>query len=116
MTPAQSKVMDWFCTGETGLSSKTIAYWLAFDKKFERGTNYPRDPADFDRCLRLLDRVPEMRPQLHRLKELSPTWAALVDRWDEIEACHLNEVGLGWSKAREAPKTYELIVSIRNSR
>lgn len=112
MNEMQDKVMDWLTTGETGLSSKTIAYWLAFGKKFERGGNYPRDPADLDRCLKLLERVPGLREELPRMAELSPTWAALVSRWSEIERSHLEEVGLGWWRAKSAPKTYDLMHSI----
>ena len=41
-----------------------------------------------------------------------PMWAALMERWDEIEACHLEEVRLGWAKAKSAPKTYDLMRSV----
>lgn len=111
MTPAQRKTLEWLANGETGVSSKTMAFWLAFDIKMEDGC-HPWDPADLDRCLRLLDRVPEMRPHLPRMAEISRVWSAMIDRWEEIERCHLDEVGLGWSKARCAPKTYELMHSI----
>lgn len=55
MTDTQIKTIHWLCHGKTGLSSKTMAFWLAFNEKLEDGRNYPHDPADFDRCLRLLD-------------------------------------------------------------
>lgn len=88
-----------------------MAFWIAFDVKTNRGS-HPLDPDDFDRCLRLLEYVPEMRPHLHRMKEVSYVWAALVERWEEIERSHLDEVGLSWTKAGSAPKTYELMQSI----
>lgn len=111
MTPAQRKTIEWLASGETGLSSETMAFWIAFDIKRE-DRHHPLDPADFGRCLRLLEAVPEMRPHLHRMCEVSKPWAAIAARWDEIEACHIEEVGLGWTKARSAPKTYELMGSI----
>jgi hypothetical protein len=46
------------------------------------------------------------------MAEVCPKWAALVARWDEVEASHLAEVGLGWTKSQEAPKTYALMDSI----
>lgn len=112
MNDAQQRTIRWLANGETGTSSKAMAFWLAFGERMDDTYNYPHDPADFDRCLRLLTQVPEMRAQLPRMAEVGPEWAALVGRWDEIEACHLDEVGLGWSKARRAPRTYELMSSI----
>lgn len=108
MTPAQQKTIDWLANGETGISSKTMAFWLAFDVKMS-DASHPLDPTDFDRCLRLLDAVPEMRPHLPRMAKVSPQWARLVKHWDEVERCHLKEVGLGWTKARSAPETYYLM-------
>jgi len=111
MTSAQTRTLEWLANGKVGLSSKTMAMWLAFDI-LTREANYPHDPDDLDRCLLLLDRVPEMRAQLSRMALLGEVWKALVDRWDEIERTHLEEVGLGWTKARSAPRTYELMRNV----
>ena len=111
MTPAQQKTLEWLAKGETGTSSKTMAFFLGFDIKM-KDAYHPLDPADFDRCLRLLARVPEMRPHLHRMEVLSKYWAALIRSWDAVEQCHLQEVGLGWSKARTAPLTYDLMQQV----
>ncbi len=53
-----------------------------------------------------------LRPLMPRMATCTPMWAALMERWDEIEACHLEEVGLGWAKAKSAPKTYDLMRSV----
>lgn len=53
--------------------------------------------------------MPELRPRFERMASVSPEWAALVARWSEIECSHLDEVGLGWTKARSASKTYALM-------
>lgn len=111
MTPAQSAALEWLANGETGVSSETMAFWLAFEIRKGDGS-YPHDPADLDRCLLLLDRVPEMRAHFHRMAEINPVWAALVENWERIEASHTAEVGLGWTKAGSAPKTYALMCSI----
>lgn len=111
MTPTQIATIDWLANGKTGLSSEAMAYWLAFGQRRGR-IDHPHDPADFDRCLRLLAHAPALREHLPRMAELSTTWAALVHHWAAIEASHLEEVGLGWTKARSAPRTYELMQRI----
>jgi hypothetical protein len=111
MNETQAQVIKWLVHGETGESSKCMAFWLTFGER-ERWPSYPHDPADLDRCLRLLAQAPGLRADLPKMAELSTEWAALMLRWDEIEASHLAEVGLGWTKARSAPKTYALMDSI----
>lgn len=110
-TAMMDQVGHWLANGRVGISSKTMALWLAFGRRNERDPhhNYPHDPDDLDRCLKLLEAAPLLRPELHRMAQLGPVWAALVARWDEIERSHLDEVGLGWTKAQSAPKTYELM-------
>lgn len=111
MTPAQQKTINWLANGKTGVSSKTMAFWLAFSIKMD-DAYHPLDPADLDRCLMLLDQVPELRPHLSQMRLLGPYWDALVTNWECIERSHLDEVGLGWTKARSAPKTYDLMQSV----
>jgi len=108
---AQCKVLGWLSSGDTGISSETIAYWLAFGLN-RPGGNHPLDPADFNRCLVLLQKVPELREFLFRMKSVSPIWKRLVDAWDRIEALFLEEAGLNWSKTRSAPKTYALMKEV----
>ncbi len=111
MSDTREHVARWFAHGEVGASSKTMALYLAFSERYKRAMA-PADPADFDRCLRLLAAAPGLRKQLPRMAEVSDEWAALVARWDDIERSHLNEVGLGWTKARSAPRTYKLMRDI----
>lgn len=110
MTETQKQVINWLATGRVGSSSKCMAMWLAFQKRTE--ISWPHDPDDLDRCLKLLDKAPGLRPLIPKMAELSPQWAALAPRWTEVELCHLDEVGLGWTKAKSAPKTYALMCSI----
>jgi hypothetical protein len=89
-----------------------MAFWLAFGERCSRFPIHPSDPGDFDRCLRLLNWAPGLRAELPRLSDLSDKWAALAARWDEVEALHLSEAGLGHRKSGSAPKTYVLMQSI----
>lgn len=111
MTDTQRQVLKWLATGRVGMSSKCMAMWLAFGEHTE-DRYCPADPGDLDRCLKLLDEVPALRPLLPKMAEVSEAWAALMLRWDEVEASHMAEVGLGWTKARRAPKTFALMDSI----
>lgn len=110
-TAAQQRVIEWLANGKTGVSSKTMAFYLGFDVRPD-DCGHPHDPADFNRCLQLLELVPEMRPHLPRMAEISPYWARLVARWDDVEKCFRDEAGLGWTKAQEAYATYKLMKEV----
>lgn len=104
------KAIVWLASGSRGISSNTMfSHLTGIDALDGYGGDVPHDPDDLDRCLALLKSVPELRAQLPRMAEVSPQWAALVNRWDEVEQSHLNEVGLGWTKASSAPKTFKLM-------
>lgn len=113
MNKLQLDVLGWLANGRTGLSSETLAFWAAFGVRKD-GVNHPLDPADFNRCLKLIAAAPELRNELHKMSALSPEWSRLVARWAEVEASLLDEVGLDWSKGRRLPatKTYALMKSI----
>jgi len=100
-------VLDWFLNGEIGESSKTIARCAC--GIVEKDGAYPLDPDDFNRCLLLMNMLHDKKIVMKRLRMVSPFWSALVDRWSEIEAVFLEEVGLNWKKARSAPCTYALM-------
>lgn len=115
MTETENQVIDWLAHGEVGASSRCMAMWLGFGRDVRDGQSYPYDPADFDRCLRLLQAVPGLRENIGKMRELGKVWAALSRRWNEIEALHEEEVGTGWTKARSAPRTYALMKEVINS-
>lgn len=98
------KVLLWMANGRTGVSSKTIASYICTGEKVAGST--PLDPSDFNRCLMLIKAVPELKDHLHKMKTLDVKWVALVDNWDSLEECFINEVGENWSKGDSAPITY----------
>lgn len=107
----KAKIAHWLANGKVGESSKTMALYLGFGVLYQRAS-HPYDPPDFDRCLLLLDQVPELKKSLWKMGAVSDSWSALIDRWDILEQSHLGEAGLGWSKAQSAPITYKLIRSV----
>jgi hypothetical protein len=102
----KNNVLQWLLTGQVGASSRAMATHLC---GVPCDGSYPRDPDDFNRCLLFLEAVPEARDLLPRMAAVSPTWAALVARWAEIEAAFTDEVGLNWRKSDRAPNTYRLM-------
>jgi hypothetical protein len=108
--PANDRIMEWLASGDTGISSETLAFeYLGTERKGHFGIGYPHDPADLGRCLRLIARVPGVRPCVDRLALKHEGWAKAAKVWDEITASMEEEVGIDWSKGERAPKTYELM-------
>lgn len=116
MSEIEEKILDWFVSSaDKGISSEAMAAAFlgkAPNAMWAMSGNHPRDPADFNRCLLLLHHVPEARKHMKKVAALSDVWSKLVDRWEEVESCFLDEAGLGWSKDRAAPKTYDMMYSI----
>ena len=105
----EKEILNWIGSGKVGASSKAMALCIA---DANGDCDHPHDPADFNRCLLFLEAVPAAKQHLSKVRTLSPTWAALVDRWHEVQATFVQEVGWNWSEARSAPKTYELMKQI----
>lgn len=109
-------LVHWLANGRRGISSNTMVQHLTGIATLGKWAgDIPHDPDDLDRCLKLLEAVPSLRPLLPRMGTYSKRWAALISRWEEIETSHLEEVGLGWTKAKSAPKTYALMTLIINA-
>lgn len=98
----------WIVGSDSGASSKAIwAHMMGTTPSY--GWSHPHDPSDFGRCVRLLKLIPEWRTRLHEMSARSHAWKALVDNWSLIEAAMSDEVGIDWSKGRNAPATYDLM-------
>lgn len=102
------RVLEWLAGPDTGLSSKAMAFCMLGIKRHGHwdGTEHPYDPSDFNRCLLLVDKVPEVRDAFSDIACLSEQWNAIIDHWDELRELFIAEAGWNWSKAGRAPKTY----------
>lgn len=113
MTDIKEKILNWLAHGRVGTSSKSMALCAAgLEQDRMWGVSTPSDPDDLNRCLLLLEQVPEVRDHFCNIAKLSPKWGTLIARWDEVEQCFIDEVGLNWCKGRSAPKTYKLMKEI----
>lgn len=108
--------VDWLANGERGNSSEAIfARLTGLPIGGSRCTSHPLDPADLRRCRLLLEAVPAFRARLEEVADVSPVWAALVARWDEV--CSLmDEEAPDWRDGSGgAPRTYALMGEIEQA-
>ena len=110
MESLESRILNWLFHGRVGMSSKAMAAVFAgMQEKYSPSYTIPFDPSDFNRCLMLLEVVPEGREMMGEVAKINPEWKLIVNRWDEIERCFIDEAGLDWSKSDSAPKTAKLM-------
>jgi len=118
VTTDLNKVIEWFCSDDTGMSSEAIAahMWGANSRlKCRDMWCAPSDPSDLGRCLRLLKLFPEWKPRIHEMKSYGKEWTFFVDHFAELEKSMTDEVGIFWEKGRSAPKTYELMQKLQKA-
>ncbi|MFV9079390.1 hypothetical protein ABQ397_24215 [Serratia fonticola] len=79
-------IAAWLASDDTGLSSKFMASVLTGEFKAEN--HYPRDPADFGRCLRLVNAVPGLAEKIGDMSQHGKHWAVVAAHWDEWVAVY----------------------------
>ncbi len=98
------KILHWLANGETGISSKTMAF-CALGIKY-KGQCHPLDPSDFNRCLKLVAAAPEVENYFGEIAKISKKWAVVIENWHILKAMFEAEVGKDWSKGGRAEATY----------
>ncbi|MEX3764493.1 hypothetical protein [Paraburkholderia phenoliruptrix] len=88
-TKAQRELGNWLINGNVGVSSKTmaaIALGATTTSAGEHGwgVDAPHDPADFGRCYRLVQKVPEIREFFPRIAKKVKPFAGILKHWDEL--------------------------------
>lgn len=101
----------WLLDGRVGASSKSI-YSHMTGRFNADGYSYPRDPDDLNRCLLLLDLIPEWADRMPEMAKYGKQWAGLAGNWSEITGCFIREAGLDWCDAKRAPETYTLMKQV----
>jgi len=102
------RAQAWILNGRVGMSAKAIYCHMTGNADKDRW-NHPHDPDDLNRCLLLLDLIPEWKERMPEMKSRSPAWAGLAANWAEISQTFVDEAGMDWCKAKSAPKTYALM-------
>ena len=96
----------WLAGPDTGMSSKAMALMLNGIPSPEKDS--PWDPDDIGRCFRFLDRFPDLKAHMDRVRPLSPMWSRLIDHWDELRALWDEESPTG-----RYPKLYNRMKELR---
>lgn len=102
----------WMLNGRVGMSARTIyGHMMGIDSERH---SYPHDPDDLNRCLLLLELIPEWRSRMQEMAVYGKQWAGLAKNWSEITGCFFNEVGLDWchGKRKRATETYALMKKV----
>ncbi|MFV4834695.1 hypothetical protein ACNJNY_00415 [Citrobacter freundii] len=89
----------WLNSDETGSSSLYMAWILSgggFGHWWGRRQpepNYPRDPDDFGRCLKMVEAVPEFKGIIYKMNDYGPEWMAVARHWDSWEKLYRENDG-----------------------
>lgn len=87
-----SRIIRWMATGDTGISSETLAAAYQGVENCWAPSNYPHDGGDFGRCYRLLLAVPEVRDGFTFLARTNEVWERLIGRWNDIQHAYLEDL------------------------
>lgn len=89
---APTTLREWASSWDMGVSSATIYRAFTGHPPAAWSGSWPNDApyddADFGRCVRLLDIVPEWRSRLDELAQKAPAFAPLVPEWARLEELH----------------------------
>ena len=97
-----NKINVWLRDGDVGTSSSAIVTKLTSLHLCKPDDMFaPSDQSDLLRCIKLLEFVPEFKPRLVEMSDVSDRWKVIVDNWDELENLLVDELPTG-----KAPKTY----------
>lgn len=83
----RQRALNWLLTGEVGISSKTMLS-VYLDIGPQSWYNNPADYDDFNRCMMMLEQIPEVKEVLPQIAKLSYSWEELVGQWDKLEALY----------------------------
>jgi len=72
-----NKISEWLLTGQVGESSKAMAS-AASGIACNSRNYYPRDPADFNRCLLLLEAIPEIKNFFSEISQYNKYWSRII--------------------------------------
>jgi hypothetical protein len=105
----EKKVLNWLSDedSDVGESSKCMAF-TAVGNSSKYGWT-PSDPSDFNRCLKLIKEIPEIKLSFDKISSLNKHWKSVIDNWDLLEKTFIDEVGFDWCSAKSAPITYKLM-------
>jgi len=83
MTNEENQCLEWLASGDCGISSKTMLF--AITGIPTDCYDHPHDIADVGRCVRMLRKLPFLRPKIGMVIEKFPHWMPFIDCWQHLE-------------------------------
>jgi hypothetical protein len=109
---AQHRLGQWLLNGDTGISSGTMAaIALGATKVKKCHVDAPYDPADFGRCYRLVQKVPEIREHFPRIGKKVKVFAGILREWDDLVRLYERDKPKG-----ESTELYNRIRTLRGDK
>ena len=109
----ERRVLQWLAGPNTGLSSECMAFCAIGLQRTDSWAKYapftPADPADLNRCLMLVEQIPEVKDAFPKIAALSDDWKIIIDNWESLKESFVSEVGWNWSEGTAAPVTYKVM-------
>ncbi len=109
-TIVTDNINKWLANGERGISSETILGHL-IGVQISKYKHAPSDPSDFNRCLKLIEQCPELRPLLKHICDISQEWFIVYSNWDVLEEM-MKEARLIWAKGGKATEMFNYMDKI----
>lgn len=105
MSDLAMKVLEWQSRGHVGVSSATMAsIALGMKKNFYHSHfGAPSDPADLNRCMKLVEFIPEIKDSFPLIASECPRFAPVIKHWDELTRLLRKELK---RTDKRAPETY----------
>lgn len=103
------RIGAWITSKDCGISSNTmlsiaLGYHAFGSPKFDA----PYDVADFGRCKRLVEFIPQMRNYFTEIGKYEPRFKGILDNWDNL--CHI------YDRDKDLPSSGELYTLIKQLR
>ena len=79
-----------------GASAKAMTLALLDSEKKEYST--PSDSSDFKRCSGLIECIPSLKNDLHKVASISKEWKNIVDNWDYLVSIQDGNMVVFWKE------------------
>lgn len=97
--PLTQRANLWVIYGSTGNSSLQLWGGMVGAESEDRRHHHPGDFGDFNRCLLLLEAVPEWKSRIGEMASQSIGWSIWAEHWEALTNVFLEEHGLNFNKS-----------------
>lgn len=103
----EERAASWLASNETCEASLALCNHM-LGKPVSR-SECLRGVTDLNRCLELLDLVPEWKPRIREMGLYGAAWKKMAAHWHHLTRLFMREAGLGFSHGHRAPRANNMI-------